>query len=104
MSATPQHRNAAEARRLFAKVRSMKRNLRLGLYQGRNGGGDFAGALARAEQLVRELPRDLQGMLWSEHRLADRLSENRDVGQPRPELQARMTRQRRDLRARLAAL
>lgn len=88
----------AEARTNFAAVRTMDRNRRLRRYEDRNGGGDTTMRLRRAESAVAGLPRNLQGMVWAEHRLAARLAENRDAGQDRPELRARMSRLRRDLR------
>lgn len=93
------------ARQHFSTARSMHRNLRLGLYQGRNGGGEGASYhVRRAGELAAQLGHPLEGMLWSEHRLAERISENRDQGTERPELQARMTRKRRELRKLAAAL
>lgn len=94
---------AADARREFAAVRTMRRNLRLGRYQGRNSGGDSSYKMERAAQAARECGRDLEAMLWNEHRLAERLSENRDAGNPRPELVARLASVRRELRKEMTA-
>lgn len=89
----------AAARADFAVARSMHRNLRLKRYEGRNGGGDSTLRIESATAHARELPRALEGLVWAEHRLAERISENNDMGQPRPELRARMTGMRRELRA-----
>lgn len=88
----------AQIRAEFAKVRTMKRNLRLGMYEGRNNGGNYDYALDRAEKAARDLPRALEGALWAEHRLALRISENRDAGQDRPELRARLAATRKSIR------
>lgn len=89
----------AKIRKHFSAARAMNRNLRLGHYQGRNGGGGAAVTHERlAAELARTLPRELQGKLWAEHQLAERISLARDMGQERPELRERMTRYRRELR------
>lgn len=82
----------------FAAARAMHRSERLGKYQGRNGGGDSSWHMAEAEHLADTLRRQLRGALWAEHRLAERISENRDADNERPELRARMTRYRREIR------
>lgn len=90
----------AETRKCFARSRTMSRNLRLGRYEGRNGGGGGAtGYERRAEELARECGGELESLLWVEHRLAARVSENADLGHRRPELRARLVRVRRELRA-----
>lgn len=94
----------AQVRKHFSAARAMNRNLRLGHYQGRNGGGSAAVTHEReAAKLARTLGRELEGMLWAEHQLAERISLARDMGQERPELRERMTRYRRELRLLLAA-
>lgn len=80
----------AQVRKHFAAVRTMQRNTRLGHYQGRNNGGDHSFREAKAWELVDTLPRELQGLLTSEHKLALRISENNDQGVPRPELRVRL--------------
>lgn len=88
------------ARQHLSRARAMQRNLRLDRYQGRNGGGRGAASLeAAAEVITRQLhSHKLQSLIWAEHRLAARLSEARDTRQLRPELKARMTRLRREMR------
>jgi hypothetical protein len=87
-------------RKHLAASRAMQRNLRLRLYQGRNGGGEgYAYHEAKAEELMAELPRQLQGELRMEHSLALRISEARDSGQQRPELRARLAAHRRTIKA-----
>lgn len=99
------------ARRHLQVARTMSRNLRLGHYQGRNGGGGaVSGHEQDAETLLRVIldtpgatkagswQRALYGAVWSDHDLSVRLSENRDNGMERPELRARQTRRRRELR------
>lgn len=88
----------AQVRKHFAAVRTMNRNVRLGRYDGRNNGGDTRYRLDAAEQMARTLPRELHGLVWAEHRLAERISENRDAGQERPELRARLAADRRRIR------
>lgn len=88
-----------QVREHFAAVRTMKRNLRLGHYQGRNNGGDYTWREDRAWKLIFTLPRELQGLLTSEHKLALRISENNDLGNKRPELRARLVTIRREIKA-----
>jgi hypothetical protein len=95
---TPQKRTVRKVRDLNASIRAMARNLRLGLYQGRNGGGDSSYLERQRDDLMTDLPRDLQGHLTAEHDLALRVSEGRDNGQDRPELRARLTDHRRAIR------
>lgn len=86
-------------RKHLATSRAMQRNLRLRLYQGRNDGGSgWSWHEERAEELMRELSRDLAARLRSEHGLALRVSEGRDNGQERPELRARLAADRRRIR------
>lgn len=99
----------AAAKKAFATCRTMRRNRRLGLYQGRNGGGDGAEASEDyAGHILRRLRGTdawrLEGMLWAEHKLAERISENRDAGHDRPELRARIKTDRDAIRATLKAL
>jgi hypothetical protein len=83
-----------------AAARTMRRNLRLRLYEGRNSGGSAAEYHeAKAAELMAELPRALQGALTSEHGLALRVSEARDLGQERPELRARLATERRRIKS-----
>lgn len=89
----------AAARKEFATARAMARHLRLGHYQGRNNGGDFSRNIATADALTRAMPKNLAGLLWAEHRLALRISENRDMGNDRPELRARLAGYRREIRS-----
>lgn len=106
----------AAARKHLATARTQRRRSRLGLYQGRNGGGDGApGHEQAAETLLRvllDLPdatkagswqRSLYGSVYADHDLSTRLSENRDLGHDRPELMARQTRERRELRRLVAS-
>lgn len=88
-------KTVADAREAFASVRTMKRNVRLGRYEGRNNGGDHTFPERRAWELVATLPRQLQGHLTAEHGLAERLSYARDHHQERPELKARLNAHRR---------
>lgn len=94
-----QEQTVRKARKHFAAARSMRRNLRLRLYQGRNNGGSANEYHERQGwDLIRDLPRDLEGLLTAEHRLAERISVNRDLGHERPELRARMVDIRRSIR------
>jgi hypothetical protein len=95
---TTQERTVRKIRELQAGIRTMSRNLRLGHYQGRNSGGDSSWKERERDDLLRDLPRSLQGHLTAEHDLAMRVSENRDAGQDRPELRARLTDHRRAIR------
>jgi hypothetical protein len=98
-SMTVQETTVKKVREHLSTARTMRRNLRLGLYQGRNGGGEgFRWHERQAEELMDDLPRDLQGHLRSEHKLAVRVSEGRDNGQQRPELRARLAAARRRIR------
>jgi len=98
MTTHPHTKTVADARKEFAAARTKHRNLRLKRYEGRNNGGDATYNLERATALVAGLPRELQGLLWAEHRLAERVSENRDAGQARPELAKRLAGYRRQIR------
>lgn len=82
-----------------ATIRTRDRNSRLGYYQGRNGGGDTSGYRTAVDLLISGLPRRLQGLLTSEHKLAARISENRDAGHERPELATRLLAIRREIKA-----
>jgi hypothetical protein len=77
----------------YARARTIERNRRLRRYDGRNG-NLTAEALShhyeRAAMHERVLPRELAGLLRSEHGLRLRLSEARDLGQDRPELKKRL--------------
>ena len=58
-----------KVRKHMATSRSMQRNLRLGRYQGRNGGGaGFRWHERQAEELMAELPRELEGRLRAEQK------------------------------------
>jgi|1185.fasta_scaffold1169179_2 hypothetical protein len=85
-------------RKYLSAVRWMARNRRLGRYQGRNNGGDSTYAMTEAERLTKQLPRKLQGLVWAEHRLSARISENRDAGVDRPELKVRLRNLRREIK------
>jgi hypothetical protein len=87
------------ARKDFSAARTMTRNRRLGRYQGRNGGGDASYHLRSAAAHLSFLSARVQGLLTEEHKLAKRLSENKDVGQNRPELQARLNEVRKQIRS-----
>lgn len=87
-----------EIRKHLAASRTMQRNLRLRVYQGRNSGGDYGWRERQAEELMAELPRELAARLRSEHGLALRISEGRDNGQQRPELRARAAADRREIK------
>lgn len=95
--------NAAAARKNFAAARTMHRNLRLGRYQGRNSGGDSAYQMRCAAEAAKAAGRDLEGLLWAEHKLAERVSENADAGERRPELRTRLAGLRRELKEKVAA-
>lgn len=91
-----------QARNHLAAARTIERNQRLRRYNGRNAGltesalSHHYGAAAIAESA---LPRELRGLLWAEHDLAERLSVARDCGQNRPELRKRLAATRRELKA-----
>jgi hypothetical protein len=89
-------------RRHHAASRTMQRGLRLRLYQGRNGGGmTYLWHDKDAEAMLAQMEADeggrseLASLLRSEHDLALRVSENRDLGNDRPELKARLAAVRR---------
>jgi hypothetical protein len=89
-------------RALLARIRQAERNSRLGRYEGRNSastGRWMDSDWERYSTTERRLLRAVRGLLVAEHGLATRISENRDAGIPRPELQARLTATRRRLRA-----
>lgn len=90
--------NAKKVRRLQASIRTMHRNVRLDRYQGRNGGGDTTYLQSQVDALFPSLSHKLQGLLTSEHKLAERISENQDLGNPRPELRARLVNLRHQIR------
>lgn len=97
---------ATTARDLLRQVRVIERNYRLRRYNGRNAHStelERSSREARAWAIIVGLPRELGGMLTAEHRLAVRIAENREQGVARPELDARMTVLRRELRRELAA-
>jgi len=95
----PNAKTIAAARKEFAAARTKHRNLRLGRYEGRNNGGDSTYNITRATALARECGRELEGLLWAEHRDSERISENRDAGQDRPELRAKVAGYRARIRA-----
>lgn len=90
-----------KVRKLQSSIRTMNRNVRLRRYQGRNSGGDTTYLQGQVDTLLPTLSRQLQGLLTHEHKLAERISENRDQGMDRPELRARMTGLRREIKAAL---
>lgn len=93
---------AARARSYFAKARTVKRNQRLGRYQGRNSAStdrELRATLKAARRCQLACDRRVQGLLQAENDLAERVSINRDAGQDRPELRARLNRVRAELRA-----
>lgn len=85
-------------RKLQSSIRTLNRNVRLHRYEGRNRGGDTTYLQAQVDVLLPTLPRRLQGLLTHEHKLAERISENRDAGHARPELRARMTGLRSEIK------
>lgn len=92
----------AAARKALAKVRTIRRNQRLGRYQGRNSASTeslVARELAKAHRATEQLPRQLGSAIWNEHGLATRISLGQDNGQRRPELRERLTAARRVIRA-----
>jgi hypothetical protein len=92
-------------RKAATKIRTIDRNLRLGLYQGRNSNITHD-ALSEARtiiykidaELARRGERELAGALIAEHKLAARISQARDDGQDRFELKVRLNAIRRQLR------
>jgi hypothetical protein len=95
------------ARKHLAAHRQITRNLRLKRYKGRNGSSTemtLRYHLARAESyLLGTADRELSGQIWAEHQLASRLSQARDEGQVRPELELRLKNHRRAIREAIAA-
>jgi hypothetical protein len=102
MTAKTANTAAAAARKEFAAARTKSRNLRLKRYEGRNNGGDTTRNMELAGKFAREAGRTLEGLLWAEHRLAERVSEARDNGVDRPELRARLAGYRREIAALVA--
>lgn len=88
-------------RKALSTARGIERNWRLGLYDGRNSSATTARherLTADTQAAMAKLPRELRGALHSEHGLASRISENRDMGQDRPELRARIAADRRRIK------
>lgn len=98
-------RPLVRARKALANVRTIDRNERLGLYTGRNCEAVEAGRrayLREFETASNDLDRRIVGLVWGEHRDAERVSRAKDDGQDRPELRDRLNRTRRTLREALA--
>jgi hypothetical protein len=98
MPANPIEYHVRGARKDLQVARGLQRGLRLGHYHGRNNGGDSSRRMSSAAAHLAHLPRRLQGLITEEHKLAKRLSENRDADQERPELQRRITAIRKEIR------
>lgn len=87
-----------QIRKHFSAARTMKHNSRIGLYQGRNRGGDHTHHETAALKLMADLPRKLQGDLWAEYQIGDRLNQNHEAGVARPELSLRLRNTQRAIR------
>lgn len=100
LQTTDRRASVAKARKLFAEVRTIERNTRMGRYQGRNSRSTenlLKAKVDGAGKAARDAGHSLEGKLWAEHRMAIRVSEARDAGQDRPELKARLKADRREI-------
>jgi hypothetical protein len=95
-----------KVRKHYAAQRTINRNMRLRRYQGRNSASTIANLDRHrdlANDALRTLPHRLQGLLWEEHNLADRISANADDGHRRPELRNRIRVLRNVIRTEVGA-